>query len=128
GCNFDASLPAVENLRTQLECTCEELACGHGLGRDNRQTPEGRSNRSLRVADDVTALGVLQEFDRSPVNRAENMASRRVFSQSSLKHRDTKAVNAGHSRGHGRASRDRKGGCLRNDAEQVLAGAIAVEK
>nr|DAE48887.1 MAG TPA: hypothetical protein [Caudoviricetes sp.] len=128
GCDFDASLPAVENLRTQLECTGEELACGHGLGRDNRQTPEGRSNRSLRVADDVTALGVLQEFDRSPVNRAEDVTRCRIFSQSGLKHRHTKAVNTGHSGGHGRASRDCKGRCLRDDAEQVLAGAIAIEK
>lgn len=73
--DLNPRLPLVEDLRRQTEGAGQEFANGDGLSGDNRKTPEGRTQRALRITDDVTAFAVLQGFDTGPVDVIQDMTS-----------------------------------------------------
>ena len=110
GLSYTAGQEGIDNLR---------LRCHH------RQTPERRRRRALRIADDIATFGVLGQLDIRPVGRVQNVASRRIFGQSRLQHRQPQRIQRGRQR---RGERRRIGRRLRHDAVQVLPDAVAVQQ
>lgn len=75
--HFDAH--SVEDLRTEIERTGQELARRNCLGLDDWQIPQRRTDRRLRVADNLIAAKILGQLDLGPVRRVQNEAARRIL-------------------------------------------------
>jgi len=75
--HFDAH--SVEDLRTEVERTGQELARRNCLGLDDRQIPQRRTDRGLGIANDVIAAKILGQLDPGPVRRVQNEAARRIL-------------------------------------------------
>jgi len=99
---------------------------GQGVGRVNGQAPEARRRVRLRLDEQVTALLVLDELDRGPVQVGHQDARGRKLGALGLEDGDHDAVEVRHRAVHDRDLQvviivDR----LRDEAEQVVADAVA---